>query len=50
VVSFRKELILKAFFTTGICPKNRIKILKRYTKKKPKDSPELEETIDNNWI
>jgi hypothetical protein len=50
MVSFRKELILKAFFTTGICQKNRIEILKQYTKMKPKDSSELEETIDNDWI
>jgi regulator of replication initiation timing len=50
VASFRKELILKAFSATGIWPKNRIEILKRYTKKKPNDSPELKETIDNDWI
>jgi hypothetical protein len=49
VASFRKELILKAFSATGIWPKNRIEILKRYTKK-PNDSPEPEETIDNDWI
>jgi hypothetical protein len=48
VASVRKELILKAFFITGIWPKNCIEILKRYTKKKPKDSPELEEIIDND--
>jgi hypothetical protein len=48
VASVKKELILKAFFTTSIWPKNCIEILKRYTKKKPKHSSKLEETIDND--
>jgi hypothetical protein len=45
----RKELILKAFESTGIWPKNRQAVLKRFQKQAPNES-EASRTTPNKWI
>jgi hypothetical protein len=50
VESFKKETILQSFLATGIWPKNRIEILKRYSKKKLGNAQRSEPTINNEWI
>jgi hypothetical protein len=49
-VSFKKKTTLQSFAATGTWPKNNVVILKRFTKKKPKDTPLPQATTGNDWI